>query len=78
MQLTYRGQAYTSSDTPAVKRQSFTYRSQSYQSSASAAVPPKTNLVYRGVSYRKGEVSKLATIMGFEHHQVALSCPLPV
>ncbi len=54
MQLTYRGQAYTSAHQSAfVNSQStFIYRGQSYQPSAFVATNSLEKLVYRGISYR--------------------------
>jgi hypothetical protein len=73
MTFTYRGQSYTTSNQPVQSQSTFTYRGQSYQRSASIPLTPKTNLVYRGVPY---QASELATEMGFECNQIALSCPL--
>jgi len=56
MKFTYRGQTYTSSNAPAIDRQTlYTYRGQSYQRSAAIAMVPKTHLVYRGVPYQQVE-----------------------
>ncbi len=59
MQLTYRGQTYTSSQTIARVNPHtvLTYRSQSYQPRRSPAMSPKANLVYRGVPYLTSELT---------------------
>jgi hypothetical protein len=60
MQLTYRGQTYTTSNSRAtVNTQStFTYRGQSYQRRPlDIALIPKAKLVYRGVPYIATEES---------------------
>jgi hypothetical protein len=77
--LTYRGQTYTrSAQIASINSQStYTYRGQTYQRhSTTIATTPKANLVYRGVSYQNSQASDIAMMMGFENHQIALSCPL--
>ena len=58
MQLTYRGQTYTSSQTIATvdPHTTLTYRGQSYQPRRSPlTISEKANLVYRGVPYVASE-----------------------
>ncbi len=83
MNLTYRGQNYLSSNTIATvnPQTTLTYRGHVYQyRSNTATVTPKAKLMYRGVPYgeekREDKASEIATMMGFECHQVILSCPL--
>jgi hypothetical protein len=81
MQLTYRGQTYTTSNQPTSidPQATLSYRGQSYQPCCSPCiVSPKASLVYRGVPYEEdySNATEIARMFGFFDHQIALSCPL--